>query len=331
MTTSLEGSPPVTRRVRAYFAPVDRATGVPTIFDAAQAGRFDLEAPPAPWRDLGWCERLTRNGAKGEGMAALRSGAQAMVASQVRTAADATVALEFATWGKLQLAVSSGSQQMNLLATAGSSVAAVGSGGAAVAAQALDGASTASVLVVGVAAAAQFSAGDYVVVDADYTGQTGFVGSGVSGAYVRPDATLGLDATLSVDAIRRISLNVGRVASISEGSLTLEQPLPAGAPAAGMKAARVVGFVDREGSSFFQQWSALFVLDGEQGDRVLLHYPRLEAMHGAAESVEPLQPSGTLQQIRLAAAFRALPVTDPNDGETVLCFRSYLPTRIEST
>jgi len=28
----------------------------------------------------------------------------------------------------------------------------------------------------------------------------------------------------------------------------------------------------------------------------------------------------------LSANFRALPVTDANDGETVLCFRSYLPS-----
>jgi hypothetical protein len=29
--------------------------------------------------------------------------------------------------------------------------------------------------------------------------------------------------------------------------------------------------------------------------------------------------------VKLAGAFRALPVKDANDGETVLCFRSYLP------
>ncbi len=37
------------RRVRAYFAPVKRSAGIPTLFDAAQFGRFDLNAPPAPW------------------------------------------------------------------------------------------------------------------------------------------------------------------------------------------------------------------------------------------------------------------------------------------
>src|SRR3989440_6447089 len=45
---------PITRRIRAYFAPVDRATGTPAIFDPGKHGAFPLDAPPAPWLDLGW-------------------------------------------------------------------------------------------------------------------------------------------------------------------------------------------------------------------------------------------------------------------------------------
>lgn len=314
MSTST-GNTPVTRRVRAYFAPVDRTSGTPTLFDPAQQGRFDLDAPPAPWLDLGWCASFRRGGEGTHSVTPLRIGAQAMVSTQIRTGVDATVALEFHTWGKLQLALSCGTQQMNLLA-ADTGAAASPSGGQAVAAVALDGASTASALVVG-EAAAQFTAGDCVVVDADYTGQTGFVGAGVSGAFLR---TTGQPP--GVDYIRRISLNVARIANIDNGTLTLEHPLLAGAPAAGMKLGRVIGFTDRVGSAFFQEWSALFVMEGEQGDRILFHYPRLQAMQDAAESAAPLAPP--LEQIRLAAAFRALPVIDTTDGETVLCFRSYL-------
>ena len=40
-----------------------------------------------------------------------------MTQSQVRTEVEATVSLEFESWGKLQLSLSSGSQEMNLLAT----------------------------------------------------------------------------------------------------------------------------------------------------------------------------------------------------------------------
>jgi hypothetical protein len=64
-------------------------------------------------------------------------------------------------------------------------------------------------------------------------------------------------------------------------------------------------------------------MDGEQGDRVIYHYPRLQAMQGAAEMAEIL--AAPLEKVRLVGAFRALPVKDANDGAMVLCFRSYLP------
>ncbi len=89
---------PVTRRVRAYVAPVDRTTETPSIFDAAQRGRFALDAPPAPWIDLGWCSNFKRSsGTKGTTIAALRSGAPAMTFAQVRAEIEATVELEFAS------------------------------------------------------------------------------------------------------------------------------------------------------------------------------------------------------------------------------------------
>jgi hypothetical protein len=108
---------PVTRRVRAYFAPVNRDAGVPTVFDAAQMGAFELSAPPAPWVDLGWCSNFARKSATKIG--ALTTGAPAVVQSQVVTQVEATVQLEFESWGKLQLALAAGSQQMNLLQGSG--------------------------------------------------------------------------------------------------------------------------------------------------------------------------------------------------------------------
>ncbi len=305
----------MTRRVRAYFAPVNRTAGVPAVFDAAQLGNFTLDAPPAPWIDLGWCSGFARKCATK--VAALRTGAPAMAETQVRTEVEATVALEFESWGKLQMALAAGSQQMNLLVTA-TGAAANGSGGVATAAVPLAAGSTAASLNVG-ATASSFNLGDLVVVDVDYAGQIGFVGSGVSGAYVA-SATA---ASRDVNYVRRISLNVARVIAIANGALQLGAPLPAGAPSAGMQGSRLVGFVDREGGSWFQEWSALFVMEGEQGDRVIFHYPRLQAMQGAAESATA--QAAPLERLRLTGAFRALPVKDANDGETVVCFRSYLP------
>jgi hypothetical protein len=306
-----ETMPPAVRRVRAYFAPVNRGAEQPTIFDPAQQGMFALDAPPAPWIDLGWISGFARK--SGTKFEPVRAGAPAIPQMQSRSAVDATVSLQFASWGKLQMALAAGTQQMNLLNTQ-TGVAAAGSGGTAIAAGALQSGSTANVLQLGVAATS-FSVGETIVVDVDYTGQLGFVGSGVSGAYVK-------SALTDIDYIRRVSLNVGRISAIANGALTLEQPLLAGTPTSAMKLSGVAGFCDREGSTFFQEWSALFVADGQQGERVLWHYPRLQTMASAAES--SAASSGGLEVIRQGAAFRALSVTDPVDGESVVCFRSFV-------
>ncbi len=330
-TTLMAPVAPVTRRVRAYFAPVDRAAGTPTLFDPAQCGQFPLHNPPGPWVDLGWVARFVRKcGTKVE---PLRAGAPASTVAQVRSELEATVSLEFEAWGKLQAALASGSQQTNLLATA-ANAAPNGSGGVAAAPVPLQTstgpASTATSLNVGADAAAQFSVGSLVAVDVDYTGQLGYLGAGVSAAYVQSAGAVNSD----LNYVRRVTLNVGVVVDLANGVLQLANPLPAGAPTAGMQVSRLVGFCDREGASFFQEWSALFVLEGAQGDRVLLHYPRLQAMQGSSEAIDTLAGgpalAAPLERIRLAAAFRALPVKDANDGETVLCFRSYLPAALRA-
>ena len=306
---------PVMKRVRAYFAPVVRGVGTyegPTIFDAAQSGGFALENPPAPWVSLGWIDGFVRK--CGTKVVALRSGAPATTQMQVRTEIEATVGFAFESWGKAQMALASGTQQMNLLKAA-AGVVAEGSGGVAVTAVALGAGSTATVLQVGVAAAASFAVGELVAVDVDYAGATGFVGAGLSGAYVKTALT-------DVDYVRRVTLNVGRVASIAAGALTLEEPLLAGVPTSAMKVSGVVGFCDREGSSFFQEWSGLFVGEGQQGERVVWHYPRLQTAVGIREDVSA--SLGGHEKARLAGEFRALPVVDAVDGETVVCFRSYV-------
>jgi hypothetical protein len=309
---------PVNRRVRAYFAPVNRSSGVPTIFDSAQLGGFALDAPPEPWVDLGWVSRFARK--TGTKVAALRAGAPPVALAQVRTELEATVSLEFEVWGKLQLALASGSQQTNLLTTA-PGAAPNASGGLAAAAVPLltSPASTATSLNVGTTAAAGFSIGSLLAVDVDYTDQLGYLGAGVSAAYVTSADAVGGD----VNYVRRVTLNVAVVVAIAGGLLELGEALPAGVPLADMRVSRLVGFCDREGASFFQEWSALFVMPGTQGDRIIYYYPRLQALQGSSEAEEAL--AAPLQKVRLAGGFRALPVKDSNDGETVLCFRSYLP------
>ncbi len=238
---------PISRRVRAYFAPVNRVTGQPTIFDAAQSGRFAPDTPPSPWVDLGWCTGFARK--SGSIVAPLRTGAPAVVQNQVRTEMESTVHLEFQSWGKLQLALASGSQQMNLLTT-GAGAGANGSGGPSESAVALvtdGGASTATALDVGVAAGTSFSVGDLVAVDVDYSGQTGFVGAGISAAWVRAAA----DVAADVNYIRRVTLNVSRVVSIAGGVLQLGSALPAGTPVSGMQGEPGCGICGSRGRCFF--------------------------------------------------------------------------------
>jgi hypothetical protein len=128
-----------------------------------------------------------------------------------------------------------------------------------------------------------------------------------------------------VDYIRRITFNVALVSQVNGVTLTLAQPLPGAAPTAGAKLQAVTGFVDREGGIFYQEWSALFVVTGTQGERIFFHYPRLQSLAGAEESIQPFDGKGGLTQSLLKGRFMALPVTDPLDGERVLCYRNFLP------
>jgi hypothetical protein len=308
---------PVARRVRAYFAPVNRAAQTPVVFDPSKQGGFNLDSPPVPWVDLGWVQGLTRNSAsKSE---PVFTGIPAAAQEQVRETLAAQVSLEFLSWTKLTMALATGSQHMNLLTPAGGATP-TADGAQAVPAVAMQVGSTASTLVLAPQDAAGFTAGSMIAVDADYSGQTGFVGSPISGAYVRQPIA-------DVDYLRRVTFNVGLVTLVNSGQLTLAQPLPGGTPSASAKVQIITGFVDREGGSFYQEWSALFVMQGSQGERVIFHYPRLQPMCGAEESLAALnsKQNGGPDRVTLKGQFLALPVTDVLDGERVLCYRSFLP------
>ncbi len=308
---------PVARRVRGYFAPVNRTAQTPVLFDPAEQGRFSLDAPQAPWIGLGWIQELTRK--PGSKTTPVLTGIPAATLEQVRETLEAQVSFEFLSWTKLTMALATGSQHMNLLAPA-SGAAAAPDGAQAVAAVTVQSGSTATFVALAAADAATFPAGSIIALDADYTGQTGYVGTPVAGAYVR-------QALADVDYIRRVTFNVARVSQVTSSGLTLAEPLPGGAPAAGSKLQAVTGFVDREGGCFYQEWSALFVMEGSQGERIFFHYPRLQTMAGAQESAVPLDGKNKngLVRMLLKGQFLALPVTDPLDGERVVCYRSFLP------
>jgi len=326
---------PVTRQMRAYFAPMNRTTETPTIFDPGKYGAFLLDSPPPPWLDLGWvdnfqrvCTTLTEP---------LRAGTQGAPSSQFRGAIDARIEFDFREWGKLQMALAGGSEHMNVLAS-DPSADPQPSGGTPLPAVAVLPGSSASEIVLGVGVVGSFSVGDVIAVDADYQQQTGYVGTGISAAYVSDPADVNRDANY----VRRVTFNLGRVAQETTTSLLLAQPLLGGAPLTGASVQKVIAFVDREGGSFFQEWSALFVAEEESGGRVCFHYPRLSPTT-AIEMSMPLTPAAQPRAVKafhredqleitkpisalaLHAAFQAMPHVDENDGQTVVCYRSYFP------
>jgi hypothetical protein len=308
---------PVVRRVRGYFAPVNRVAGAQVVFDPAETGRFALDAPPAPWISLGWIRDFARKA--GSRTAPVLTGIPAGVLEQTRETVDAQVSFGFESWTKLTMALAAGSQHMNLLVAAtGTAAGADGAVGAG--AVAIQSGATTTLLPMAAVDAAKFTAGQLVTVDVDYTGQVGFVGSPVSGAYVK-------SALTDVDFVRRVTFNVALISVVSSTGLTLAEVLPGGAPAAGMKAQAALGFVDREGGSFFQEWSGLFVMEGGQGERIFFYYPRLQSLGSSAEVGLLLDSKrgSTLERVLLSGEFRALPVTDSLDGERVVCYRSFLP------
>jgi hypothetical protein len=328
---------PVSRQVRAYFASINRVSGAPAIFDPGKYGAFALNAPPAPWLDLGWVDNFQR--LCGTPVEPLRAGVRAAPAAQFRGPLDARIEFDFREWGKLQMALAGGSEHMNVLAS-DPAAAPQPSGGTPLPAVALLTGSTASELILGVGPVSTFSIGDIVAVDSDYQQQTGYVGTGIAAAYVNNAADVNHDANY----IRRVTFNIGRVAQQSVTSLLLAQPLLGGTPAAGASVQKVVAFVDREGGSFFQEWSALFVAEEESGGRVCFHYPRLSP----TTSILTSMPTGSASQtagktfqredaveiakpivsLALRAAFLAMPHIDENDAQTVVCYRSYFPANM---
>lgn len=296
---------PTTQRVRGYFAPVNRLSQAPVIFDVLSQGAFDLDVPPAPWVSLGWIQKFSRKALSKT--SPVSTGIPAANLEQVRETLSAEVSFEFLSWTKLTMALATGSQHMNLLTTPGSAVT-VQSG------------STTTSIALANNDAALFAPGSMVAVDCDYTGQTGFVGTGIAGGYVRKPLS-------DVDYVRRVTFNVGLVTEVSTNGLILATALHGGAPMAGTKLQAITGFVDREGGSFYQEWSGLFVIEGSQRERIYFHYPRLQSLTSAQEVTSPLSgnDSSGHSRVLLQGNYMAMPVTDPVDGERILCYRSFVP------
>lgn len=306
---------PLSHGVRAYAAPVDRNSGFCVAFDPAAQGQFDLDDPPPPFLDLGWVQNFARRSITKYDT--LRNGSNGSVGTQYRSQPEALVEFDFESWGKIQMALAGGTQEMNVLASPRTSIP-QGSGGAAIpASYVLDGSSDYR-LVLNPSEISKYEIGDVVAVDWDYSGAKGYIGSGAPGAYLAAP----LDPAAHKDFTRRVTFNVSRVKSKSDNQLGLAQRL-IGSIETGMGVQKTVAFVDREGGSFFQEWSGLFVIPNDAGGTICIYYPRLQPCESTSENRQGW--TDAFFNTTLHVSLRALPTTDANDGETVLCYRSYFP------
>ena len=306
---------PAARVVRAYAAPINRTSGTIPAFDPACDIGFDLDAPPAPWIDLGWVENFQRSVTTR--FDALRGGAAANITVQYRSQPEARVEFDLLSWGKVQLALSGGTQQMNVLEEV-SGHPPQPSGSPALPATQVQSGSTQTAIVLRPNDLTYYSVGDIIAVDVDYNGETGYLGSGAPGTYLAAPLAGGT----YLDLVRRITFNVSRVCGKTANSLLLAEPLIA-VPTINMGVQKVIAFLDREGSSFFQEWAVLFIVVPDSGGQCCFYYPRVQPAAGASEARQEL--AGPLFSHKLHVSLRALPTTDHNDNETVLCYRSYLP------
>jgi len=126
-------------------------------------------------------------------------------ALQFRGPIEARVEFDFREWGKLQMALAGGSEHMNVLATGSSSTPAP-SGGPPIPAVAVL-TDQRRVNLFWRWCGKWFARGNLIAVDLDYEQQIGYVGSGISAAYVSNSAAVNNDANY----VRRVTFNVGRV------------------------------------------------------------------------------------------------------------------------
>jgi len=309
---------PVSTAVNAFVAPVQRDSSRPTFFDPSQAALFDVCNPSSPWIGLGTVENFRRTAV--DESTSVQSGTDGTVVAQFRKKLEAHVSFTFRRWGKLQLAMGTGGTHWNVLATRTGGQQ-WPTGGEAIMATSILSGSTAIELQIDPQFAAQLAAGDFVAVDLDYFQQYGYVGLGFPGAYVLANG----GAPLQTDFVRRVTFNLGKVAAVAGGTVTLDNPLPAGNPPTSASLQKVVGFTDREGGAFRQEWSALFFEETVSGGRVCYYYPRLQSLPQAAEKKSLIL--GDYQAMLLEAHLLALPAADPQDGVGALWYRTYIPPK----
>ena len=351
---------------RAFFAPWDydaadaSPAGGPNILDLERQGPFNTApvaagaqgytalktaagATVAGWTDTGWIKEFKVSPQSKIGQ--VRSGYRGAVRAQYKGEIGEQFEFKFRESGRLQWKLSTGTTVYNLLysvgspgttgpvSSAGSTAVAMGASGY-IASGAVANYTGYATLYVPSGSGAAFPANSYLVCDEDYNGtDSGVVGS--NGAFLFPNATT------DVDYIRKTSDFVARVVAVVTGlpagqdALILDQPFvgggsPAatnGTPPTTSKVQRIVGWSAREGGTFIQEWSGLFITDTVDGAQIAFYYPHVSISQFRGLNPWAIENIGNTEMTgnELDCMFEALAYDDPEDGETIVGYRAFYP------
>jgi len=343
---------------RGFFAPFNIAYNFnqsssqfgPTILDLQNLGPFNTNNMPAGWFDLGWIGgfKITPGSKIGQ----IQSGYRGAVRQQVRGEVAEQFEFQFKEFTRLAWKIATGTQIFNLLQTptsqtqgplsgSGATTYALGASGY-VASGAVANYGGQPTLYVTSGLGASFNVNDRIVCDADFVTSAypygGFAGS--NGIPIYPN-----NAPSDVDFIRKTSDFVSRVIAVVTGvgspvqdALILDEVFVGGgssstlligptSPPAGSKIQKIVGIAAREGGTYITEWSALFILDAQDGDQLAQYYPHVSISQFKDVSTWSINNIGTTDTTgyQLDCMMQSLAFDDPEDGETVVGYRAFYP------
>jgi len=322
---------------RGFFAPYNIAAGSavasttigPTILDLQAQGPFNSNAPPAGWTDTGWIKDFKLTPASKIGQ--VRSGYRGAIRAQYRGEVGESFDFKFREAARMQFKIATGTNPFNLLY--GVSAQTLGplsaTGAPKTAMSAYSAGPPATVTVANATAIAVSGAGEYIVVDLDYSpAQTGVVGA--AGIPIQPGQVL------DVDYIRKTSDFVGRAVGLATNVITLDQPMVGGgsgigtaptSPPTGSNAQRIIGWAAREGATYITEWSALFIMDTIDSAQIAVYYPHVSIAQFKDVNAWTIENVGTTDETGydLDCTMNALAFDDPIDGETVVGYKAFYP------
>ena len=294
-----------------------------------QQGPFNDSNLPTGWFDLGWIKDFQINQESKVGN--VRSGFHGAVRAKYRGQIGEKIAFKFREMGRMQLKIANGTDVFNLLKNSNPSTVGPVSASGNPAVAMVSYSSSAPSVTVASGSGANFAVNDLIVVDKDYsTSDYGLVGENATPVFQ--------NEVTDTDYIRKTSDFVARVTDITGDVLTLSNKLIGGGsgdptgnvgPQAGSKVQKISGFSSREGGGYISEWSALFLMDCVDGAQIAVYYPHLAIDAFKGFGAWAIEDQGTTDQTgyELDCSQESMAFDDPIDGQTVVGYRAFYPSR----